>query len=117
MVKAPLVRRYVVSNLPPADKVREAKEKLLAKYKSRIDELNLFRRRQVIASHWLRLATLYFGERRIKRGGEFLIRAALGNPLQRPGLYISLLDAILGTHLARRLSALKWGITRRGEVH
>ena len=113
MVKAPLVKRHV-GDLPPADKVREAKEKLLAKYKSRIDGLSVFKRRQVIASHWLRLATLYFGERRFKKGGEFLIRAARGNPLQRPGLYISLVDAILGTHLARRLSAVKWGIL--GEV-
>jgi glycosyltransferase involved in cell wall biosynthesis len=112
MVKAALVRRYV-GDQPPADKVREAKEKLLSKYKSRINGLSLLKRRQVVASHCLGLANLYFGERRFRRGGKFLIKGALRNPLQRPGLYLGLVDAILGTHLASRLSALKWGILGR----
>ena len=106
VIREPLVRIYA-SEHPPANKVREAKERLLAKYAQDLQSMGAFRRRQIMGSHWLELACLYAGEKHFAQSILYLRKAILQNPIQRPGRYIRLVDAMLGTRITRTLSAFK----------
>lgn len=106
IIRECLVKVYV-SGRPPADKVLEAKKRLLAKYATDLQKLGPFKRRKIIGKHWLQLSYEYFLEKKIAYGTFYLTKALLQNPFQRPGLYIRLLDATFGTQIGPRISAAK----------
>ena len=55
--------------------------------------------RSAMSIKWFDLASFFFHERKWRKGIYYLLKAAIIWPLTRPGLYIRLLDALLGTDI------------------
>jgi glycosyltransferase involved in cell wall biosynthesis len=112
IVKTPLVRRYM-SGRPAADTVREAKRIFMAKHAPKLREKGLYTRRKIVARHWFELAYLYLIERKLGYASLYFLKGICQNPLQRARVYIMLVDAVCGTHLADELSAVKYRLLHK----
>lgn len=84
---------------PPATLMEEVTLRFVDKHYGDFFAFGAFYGRKAIAKRWLELAASYLGEKSFRKGLFYLCKALTTNPLQRPGLYLTLLDAALGTSI------------------
>ena len=107
IIDTPLVIKHNDRAGPRADIVRKGKQVFLSKWLPYFKKLGWFRKTQIIAWHWIRLAYVYLRERNYLVGAKYVLKAITCNPFQRPDVYALILDGLFGTDLASRITEIE----------
>ncbi|HUO76525.1 MAG TPA: glycosyltransferase family 2 protein [Thermodesulfovibrionales bacterium] len=103
VVEKPLSRIHR-GPLPCADVIEASMARFLENHDEDFGLFGWHYRRRVIAKHWAELSYQFFREKRLLRGGHYLLKAFSVNPLQNPVLLMWLcsafVDALLGTSIS-----------------
>jgi len=91
---------------PPAHLKDDATQKFINKYISVFENYGIYGR-SAIALRWFDLAISYFHEKNHPLGFLYLKKSVCMWPLQTPGLYFRLLDAVLGTTFENNIQQLQ----------
>jgi hypothetical protein len=112
-VHKPLARVFRNSK-PAPENVEAATKILLNKYRKDFGAFGWFFERETLARRYLEVAQVYSeGGRNLPKERSYFLKALLNNPFQPPGVYLSTVDAFLGSQLAPGASRLKAKIFRR----
>lgn len=98
---------------PSAASVEAGNIQLIEKHGADFLRLGWFYGRQCIGKRWLEVATHYYREGNRARGAAYLRKALRTNPVQRPGMYLRILDFILGTSFLVSIKKLRWFLQRK----
>jgi len=112
VLETPLAK-VCVGESPRAQIVEISKRRFLAKHDANLRVFGSDYYRKAIGAHWLELARLLFQEKQFARGCGYCIKGLLQNPIQWPGVYTSIIDALLGTPLTPWLSQYRRRILNR----
>ena len=108
----PLAQVYVGSR-PRGGPLEQSTVHFIEKYFKDLQRFGSYQRRKTIARLWFQVTEAYFREGKFGKGFRFFFKAFLQNPIQRPGLYLLLVDAMFGTSLGLRASRLKKRLLRQ----
>ena len=113
VVREPLALIHL-GRQPSLDLVERANLRMLEKHGADFRALGWFYGRQCTGKRCLEVAVHAYGAGDRVKGRTYLLRAVRANPFQRPGMYLRILDAVLGTALGSRLKSFLSRISRRG---
>jgi len=99
---------------PSAASVEAGNIQLIDKHGADFMRLGWFYGRQCIGKRWLEVATHYYREGNRAKGAAYLRKALLQNPLQRPSMYLRILDYILGTGFLVSIKKLRGKLRGNG---
>lgn len=85
---------------PAAETIERSALYLVASHDKAFAAFGLWHRRKALGLRWLEVAQHFFRDGAYGRGLRYLVRALLQNPMQRPGMYVVLVDALFGTSLS-----------------
>ena len=111
LIAAPLARVHVEPGQVDPMSAELSARRFIEKHQEEFRALGPRARRRAIAKRWLEVARLHLLGGNRAAGARFLLRALATHPGQRPGLYLQVFDAALGTALAP--AAARW---RRGRT-
>lgn len=106
LIQKPLARVYSHER-PPGVTVEVSVTRFLDKYKGDIEGLGWYKSRKAKSKLSLQVAEAYLKEGKHPKGFKWLFKALGQSPFQRPGMYLVMYDAFLGTSIAPRTSQLK----------
>lgn len=106
LVQKPLVKVHR-SGHPRAVSIEQSTVRFTAKHYRDLQAFGSYYRRKVMARHWLKVARAFYREGKLRKGSTYFLKAFFENPIQQPGTYLMLVDAIFGTSMALRASRLK----------
>jgi glycosyltransferase involved in cell wall biosynthesis len=101
----PLAVIYRASQ-PQARVVEVAAQQFLEKHYCDFQKFGYYGKR-AIAKRYLEVAIYYFYEENKSRGWDWLLKALVQSPFQRPGMYFRVLDGLLGTSIVPALIRLR----------
>ena len=84
---------------PSAEFVEKANLLILNKHADYFRNLSSFYGKQCMAKRYLEIATHYFREKKQVQGWSYLWKTIKTNPIQRPSMYLRILDYLLGTNV------------------
>jgi hypothetical protein len=61
---------------------------------------------RALGKRWLEVAEYYYSEGNNRKGNEYLKKTVLQNPIQRPSMYLRIVDHLLGTSMHGTIA--KW---------
>jgi len=88
---------------PSAVTVEKADLCLIEKYRRAFLELGWFYGRQCIGKRYLEIAIYFFREGKRKKGIKYLKSALKENPFLRPGMYLQIIDYLIGTSFVKTI--------------
>ncbi len=112
VLEKPLARVYL-GGCPDACRLERSTAHFMTKYRRDFQTLGGYSRRKVTARLWFQVADAFYRERQFGKGSLYFLKALFQNPIQRPGLYLHLADAVLGTSLAFQALRYKQVLLRR----
>lgn len=102
---------------PSALKMELADLKLLEIHSTDFRQQGFFYGRYCIGKRYLEIATHYFREGDKRKGNFYLWKALKENPIQRPSMYVRIIDYVLGTSFIKSIKAIRKKIFHNGELH
>lgn len=104
------------SGNPSALSIETGNRTIIERHGSDFMQLGKFYGRQAIGKRWFETAVYYFANGDKKTGWRYLRMAIRENPVQRPGLYLRIFDAVFGTAVSSIVRnswfGLKWRNSR-----
>jgi glycosyltransferase involved in cell wall biosynthesis len=98
-VSTPLVNIYV-GKRPKASVVESSFQCFIQKHTNRFYSFGTWYGRKVLSLQFLQLGQYCYKEKNFAKGTLYVLRGLVLNPLQKPIVYLALLDSILGTRIA-----------------
>jgi len=92
---------------PRASAVENANLRIIEKHSRSFLEEGWFFGKQCIGKRYLEIATHYFREGKKNKGFHYLIKALSENPFQRPGMYLRIIDFLIGTSFIKNLKKIR----------
>jgi glycosyltransferase involved in cell wall biosynthesis len=102
VIAEPLAAVYR-SGYSSAARIEEANLLLVKKNTPAFRSLGCFHASQAIGKRWLETAVHYYREGNRRKGSDYLFKAIRANPLQRPGMYLRILDSLTGVGLLEKV--------------
>lgn len=94
-----------------AEEIERSAHYFVKKHKTDFEQFGFYGSR-ALGKRWLIVATYYFAEGNKSKGSEYLLKTLKQNPFQRPGMYLRIIDSLLGTSLHQKISGF---LTRRAK--
>lgn len=117
LLDKPLTRVYH-NTRPNAPILELAAERFVAKHGQVFSKFGKTYQRKALARTWLEVAwNYYLGQRNPARERVYFWRAITTDAHQAPGVYVALIDSLLGTQIYPLASKLKQKILGRTETH
>ena len=103
---------YRTTHVASGDVERSARQ-FVGKHGNDIKALGFVKGRKIVGKRWLETSRFLFKDRKFGKGTSYLLQALATWPFQNPGLYAQIVDAVFGTGLASRVTALRRGLGER----
>ncbi|MEW6236061.1 MAG: glycosyltransferase family 2 protein [Candidatus Omnitrophota bacterium] len=106
IVKEPLAHIHMGA-MPPTSRVEAPTLAIIQRFLHPMTQFGRLFRQRAIALQYMLLAAGFFRDRRYGKGFRYFLKGFSQYPLQRPGTLVFVLDSLLGTSLALRVSQWK----------